>query len=136
VERLVKHRTRTESARTAALGLLAAGALAGACGGSGETARVPAEKTTAPVDPSPSTAAESAAEPAAPPAARQCSDGTCFACGTGYCPTGYFCDEGATGGAACSWLPACGKSACACLKRALGGCACDDGEGGAHVRCN
>lgn len=104
------------------------------CGGSQEPTRAP-ERTASHSEESPS-APTADPEPAAPPAARRCTDGTCFACGSGYCPAGYFCDEGASGGAACSWLPVCAKSACACLKRALGSCTCDDGEGGAHVKCD
>src|SRR5688572_12979607 len=37
----------------------------------------------------------------------RCADGTCFECGAGLCPKGFYCDEGAPGGAACSWLPEC-----------------------------
>jgi hypothetical protein len=65
-----------------------------------------------------------------------CNDETCFPCGTGFCLRGFYCDEGAKDGAACSWLPACPKGAtCDCLKRALGSCTCETESGGAHVRC-
>jgi hypothetical protein len=76
-------------------------------------------------------------EPSAPrrPA---CEDETCFECGGGICMTGFYCDEGAQGGAACSWLPDCaGRASCACVKRALGsGCDCQERGGGVHVKCS
>jgi hypothetical protein len=76
-----------------------------------------------------------AAAPPEPPTAR-CIDGTCFPCGGGYCPNGFYCDENTKGGAACSWLVACAKGAtCNCVTRALGSCTCSVEGGGAHVRC-
>src|SRR5687767_11041340 len=33
-----------------------------------------------------------------------CDDGTCTLCGSGICPTGWYCDESAPGGSACAWL--------------------------------
>jgi hypothetical protein len=33
-----------------------------------------------------------------------CDDGTCSKCGSGICPAGWYCDEKASGGGACSWL--------------------------------
>jgi hypothetical protein len=69
--------------------------------------------------------------------ASACADGTCFICGGGFCPGGWYCDEGARGGPACSWLPECSKGACSCLEKALGrgGCACKDADGGPHLSC-
>jgi hypothetical protein len=66
-----------------------------------------------------------------------CEDGTCSPCGSGLCPTGWYCDETAPGGAACSWLPACTKkSSCACLTAKLGSsCSCREQSGGLHVSC-
>jgi hypothetical protein len=71
----------------------------------------------------------------APPAA--CNDATCFSCGSGYCPSGWYCDESGSGGPACSWLPACGKaSSCECVLKTLGkACSCEDQGGGPHVSC-
>src|SRR5690606_21298991 len=68
-----------------------------------------------------------------------CSDGTCFVCGDGMCPMGFYCDEQATGGAACSWLPECAETAsCDCVQEVLGSsCSCEvDASGGPHVSCN
>ncbi len=72
------------------------------------------------------------------PAAELCSDGSCFRCGDGVCPAGYYCDDKAPAGAACGWLPECAKTAdCACIQSALGsGCHCDNQGGGVHVTCN
>ena len=54
------------------------------------------------------------------------------------CPKGFYCDEQAEGGPACSWLPDCPENAdCVCVKAALGsGCSCEEyGDGGPHVTC-
>jgi hypothetical protein len=76
----------------------------------------------------------SAAPPPSP--ADRCTDGTCFPCGNGYCPNGFYCDLGTKGGAACSWLPACAKDAsCTCVTRAFGSCTCATEGGGAHLSC-
>lgn len=65
-----------------------------------------------------------------------CDDGTCFVCGAGSCPSGWYCDEGAQGGAACSWLPECKKTDCACINKVLGsGCSCAEEGGGPHAKC-
>lgn len=71
------------------------------------------------------------------PKAGACDDGTCSPCGSGICPTGWYCDESAAGGPACGWLPACAqKSSCACLTAKLGaGCKCSEASGGLHVTC-
>jgi hypothetical protein len=72
------------------------------------------------------------------PALPSCDDGTCFRCGDGICPSGFYCDEDAKGGAACAWLPSCAESAsCACVKQALGvSCRCQEQAGGISVSCN
>jgi hypothetical protein len=66
-----------------------------------------------------------------------CDDGTCFECGDGMCPSGFYCDESAAGGAACSWLPTCAAQAtCKCVRKALGGgCSCEERAGGTFVSC-
>lgn len=109
-------------------------------GGAGAGARSP-EKDLAPSKPANDIGDEPAAstgptsdETAA--SAPRYSDETCFPCGTGFCLRGFYCDDGAKGGAACSWLPACPKGAsCDCLKRELRSCTCETENGGAHVRC-
>lgn len=111
-----------------------------ACGGSEPEAKAPVGKAAAPdvaTERSGSEAPEAEPEEKPQPAAKRCADGTCFACGAGYCPTGFYCDESAKGGASCSWLPSCaGKSGCGCLGRALASCKCEDSQGGPHVRCD
>jgi hypothetical protein len=78
---------------------------------------------------------EEAAEEAATPKAA-CDDGSCTACGAALCPLGWYCDESATGGPACGWLPECAqKPGCACVKRVLAGCACEEKAGAAHLSC-
>ena len=79
---------------------------------------------------------DSAREEAAPKAA-PCDDGTCSPCGSGICPSGWYCDESAAGGPACGWLPSCAqKSSCACLTAKLGSsCSCREQAGGLHVTC-
>jgi hypothetical protein len=115
---------------------------AGACGGSeanaGTAAKSAHEASSADRD---ETASESDA-PDAPteeeaPKARPCDDGTCSACGSGVCPTGWYCDESATGGPACGWLPQCAqKNSCGCLTGKLGpSCKCSEQAGGLHVTC-
>ena len=81
-------------------------------------------------------------EPPAPeteqaPKAALCDDGTCSPCGAGVCPNGWYCDESASGGPACGWLPRCAqKSSCSCLTSKLGsGCKCSEQNGGLHVTC-
>ena len=85
--------------------------------------------------PSDEASAESEAPPPKPKAA--CDDGTCSPCGSGMCPTGWYCDESAAGGAACGWLPDCAKkSSCGCLTAKLGSsCKCSEQSGGLHVSC-
>ncbi len=71
------------------------------------------------------------------PRGPNCDDGTCSICGTGICPAGWYCDEGAPGGAACAWLKECAeKATCACVSKVLGSaCKCRD-DAGIKVSCN
>lgn len=66
------------------------------------------------------------------PTLPSCDDGTCFRCGEGICPKGFFCDEKAAGGAACSWLPECAEApSCGCVTKVIGdSCACAEKSGG------
>lgn len=72
------------------------------------------------------------------PQGPNCDDGTCSPCGTGICPSGWFCDENASGGPACSWLKECAdKPSCGCVARVLGaGCKCREEAGGLKVSCS
>jgi hypothetical protein len=114
--------------------------LSGACGGSpagaGEPAATPHEKASRSSSDAPSSDEDSPAEEEAPQAGL-CDDGTCSTCGSGMCPTGWYCDESAKGGAACGWLPQCAeKSSCGCLTKVLGsGCSCAEQGNGLHVTC-
>jgi hypothetical protein len=80
---------------------------------------------------------EDEAEPEPESPKSSCDDGGCFACGNGTCPAGWYCDEGASGGAACSWLPGCGaKTSCGCVAKTFGSaCSCSDEGGGPHLSC-
>jgi hypothetical protein len=127
------------SARGCSVTAFGVAALLGACGGSEPEAKAPAAEAArshgASEKPA-SDATEAKPEKKPKPVAQRCADGTCFACGAGYCPIGFYCDESAKGGASCSWLPSCaGKSGCGCLARALASCKCEDAQGGPHVRC-
>ena len=112
-----------------------------ACGGGAappaETAHAKASTEKAAASPAKEDDSESSAESESLPAATACNDSMCFTCGSGYCPIGWYCDESGSGGAACSWLPECGKaSSCGCVTKALGkACSCRDDGGGAHVTC-
>jgi hypothetical protein len=66
-----------------------------------------------------------------------CDDGTCSKCGSGICPAGWYCDEKASGGGACSWLTECAeKPTCACITRVLGStCKCRE-DNGLKVACD
>lgn len=71
------------------------------------------------------------------PRGPSCDDGTCSLCGSGICPAGWYCDENASGGAACSWLTECAdKPSCSCITRVLGSaCKCREEGGGLKVSC-
>ena len=111
-----------------------------ACGGAATPAHAP---SASPHDSGSSESSHDDAESDDPraeeeaPQAFACDDGTCSPCGSGICPTGWYCDESAVGGPACGWLPACAqKSSCACVTAKLGsGCKCSEASGGLHVTC-
>jgi hypothetical protein len=111
---------------------------AAACGGESPPKHAPAERRQQ-AESEPDEEGESDEGTAAP--AREntniCEDGSCFRCGQGICPTGFYCDEGVQGGAACSWLPSCPlRASCECVERQLGsGCSCEESGGGAKVSC-
>jgi hypothetical protein len=64
-----------------------------------------------------------------------CADQSCFRCGDGICPKGFYCDEKA---GACSWLPECaGEASCGCVKQGTGdSCTCEEKSGGVYARCD
>jgi hypothetical protein len=109
------------------------------CGGSTAEARAPAPRAIAHAAPRPS-APISESQPTEDDAETRasCDDQTCSPCGSGLCPSGWYCDESASGGPACGWLPQCARaSGCACLKRVFGSaCTCTETGGGAHVTCS
>jgi hypothetical protein len=74
----------------------------------------------------------------ATPRGPNCDDGSCSLCGSGICPSGWYCDENASGGAACSWLTECAdKPTCSCITRVLGSaCKCREDAGGLKVSCS
>ncbi|HKY37302.1 MAG TPA: hypothetical protein VJN18_15270 [Polyangiaceae bacterium] len=74
----------------------------------------------------------------ATPRGPNCDDGSCSPCGGGICPSGWYCDENASGGAACSWLTECAdKPTCGCITRVLGSaCKCREEGGGLKVSCS
>ncbi len=84
-----------------------------------------------------STTAESATSPRTP-ALPSCEDGTCFSCGDGICPSGFYCETNATT-TGCAWHPSCPKNpTCTCLRSAIlkdPSCACEDRNGTAFVTC-
>ena len=114
--------------------VVALGFLVSACGGATPAAHAPSKQANETSDNSGSTSPDEA--PAAPQAP-SCDDGTCFPCGDGICPKGFYCDRKAPGGPACSWLPACAKQAsCSCVTKTLGsGCSCNAENGGVYVDC-
>lgn len=125
------------------LALLAPFLLALGCGGestpAAESAHGAARESSKTKDRESEDEGESAAseEASQAPARSACDDGGCFECGSGSCPTGWYCDESAQGGPACSWLPDCNKKPdCACIGKVLGSaCSCSDEGGGPHAKC-
>lgn len=120
-----------------ALGLSAASVVA--CGGTGRPAEpssgapAPAARAGAVEHDAP---ADDASDSSPPSPEELCKDGTCAACGDALCPAGWYCDETAPSGPACGWLPECAsKTSCACLKKALKDCDCEEASGGAHLTC-
>jgi hypothetical protein len=78
----------------------------------------------------------SSASPEAEAKLPVCSDEGCLPCGKSLCPAGFYCDETAPQGPACSWLPECPEAECACLKRTLpSSCSCEATGPGATVKC-
>src|SRR5664280_1375068 len=69
-------------------------------------------------------------------ASPDCHDGSCFACGPGFCIPGFFCDESSSQ-PSCQWLSKCGRAtSCECLTESLGnGCSCAERNGGIFVKC-
>jgi hypothetical protein len=120
---------------------LAAALVAAACGGGGSSKPAETASGSHGAHADPSAAGEDEAEQDEPveaaPTLARCDDGTCFVCGQGICPKGFYCDEQAVGGAACGWLPSCPtEPACSCVKRTLGAsCGCEEREGGLYVSC-
>ena len=108
------------------------------CGGAAAT-ESPTKTAHEASDAEPESSSDGEAESEAPPPkkAAACDDGTCSPCGPGMCPTGWYCDESAPGGAACGWLPECAKkSSCGCLTAKLGSsCKCSEQAGGLHLSC-
>ena len=104
--------------------------LAAACGGSTGKAK------SAHDDSRDSSSLDSDINAGEPPVL-DCSNGTCSRCGKGLCPDGFYCDESANGGPACSWLPQCVNAAgCDCVTNALGAtCGCEERDGGTYVTC-
>lgn len=75
---------------------------------------------------------------ASPAPAEPCEDGSCVHCGEGMCPNGFYCDESAEGGAACSWLPECASTpTCQCVTQAIGKkCSCTERSDVAFLSCS
>lgn len=115
--------------------------LLGACGGSATPAAASAtsgneRESASTSDASGDSGADNEPTEEAAPKRAACDDGTCSPCGNALCPTGWYCDETAPGGPACGWLPECAqKPGCACVKKALAGCACEEQSGAAHLTC-
>ncbi|HMJ14278.1 MAG TPA: hypothetical protein VK524_22840 [Polyangiaceae bacterium] len=124
--------------RHALLGSLAAG-LALGCGSNPQPDAQSSNGAHASASEHTAAGEDAEAEPeTAAPSLPSCEDGTCFTCGDTICLSGFYCDTGAAGGPACSWLPACTKGAsCGCVKKELGaGCSCEERSGGLHVTCS
>jgi hypothetical protein len=80
-------------------------------------------------------AASKSAEPAGP-RKPSCADGTCFECGEGICPSGFYCETGKAGKPACAWAAGCAeKPTCSCLAPFVKGCRCEEANGGPRVSC-
>jgi len=115
--------------------------LAGACGGGSAAPAKDADDADDASEVGSSDTASAASDDEsveAGPTGPDCSDQTCFPCGEGMCPVGFYCDEKANKGPACSWLPECADAAsCSCVTSVLGSsCSCDDASGGPHVTCD
>ncbi|MCS6901555.1 MAG: hypothetical protein RMJ98_18085 [Myxococcales bacterium] len=83
------------------------------------------------------TPAGASSKPAAPkgPQGPSCEDGSCFVCGDGICPAGFYCQKsgGVTG---CAWAVECTpKPSCSCIGPLTRGCSCEERSGFPHVIC-
>ena len=88
-------------ARIAALALTGLCALGAACGGGTTPAPARAGKSGATDKPGERNSEDTSGSEDEPAArVSRCGDGTCFECGAGLCPKGFYCDEKASGGAA------------------------------------
>jgi hypothetical protein len=119
--------------------------LVAACGGSTATSATPKASDSSEAQeagPAQSSGdadeASEAAEASTKAKGPSCDDGTCSLCGGGICPAGWYCDEKASGGGACSWLAECTeKATCGCVTRVLGAaCKCREEGGGLKVACD
>ncbi|HMR05227.1 MAG TPA: hypothetical protein PKA88_05605 [Polyangiaceae bacterium] len=108
-------------------GFIALSACGGAASSGPGSAAGPGAEGSATQGPGSEAAEESPATPES-----RCQDGSCFVCGEGLCPKGFFCDQKAAGGAACSWLPECAaQPTCACVSKVLADdCSCAEKSGG------
>jgi len=132
--------TRSQRSTALLLGWSAYCLLLSACGAAaaGSETPAPAPRESASVDTRDASGGEeSEAVAEETPKAGPCEDHTCSTCGTGVCPNGWYCDESASGGPACGWLPRCAqKASCGCLTGKLGAsCKCSEQNGGLHVTC-
>lgn len=124
-------RTSTVRLRTLFFALLPLAA----CGGAGAPPAASATGAT-------HGAATTETAPASPAddanSAPRCDDGSCFPCGGGVCPSGFYCavDRAHQG---CAWIPKCAsKSSCECLAPVTkldASCACEERGGGVYVTC-
>jgi hypothetical protein len=73
------------------------------------------------------------------PTLPSCDDGSCFRCGDGICPKGFYCESNG-GIAGCQWSTSCAKApTCSCLQpmlKADARCSCEQREGVAFVTCS
>ncbi|RYE91515.1 MAG: hypothetical protein EOO75_08730 [Myxococcales bacterium] len=66
-----------------------------------------------------------------------CADGSCFECGEGICPVGFFCETAGSATPACASSTTCAqRPTCACLGAQIKGCTCEDRGGVPHVKCD
>ena len=121
------------------LGVLAL--LVAACGAPGTSA--PGSKTpegsgagaSSPAGGDSKAPAGSGAPEASGPKKPSCADGSCFECGEGVCPVGFYCQKSG-GTAGCAWASECAqKPSCACVGPLSTGCSCEERGGVPHVTC-
>jgi hypothetical protein len=128
----------SQRAALTSIALACALAIGPACGGGG-AGGAPAKSGKAAGAPSVGSEGEDGpgGDDGATGSVSRCADGTCFECGSGLCPKGFYCDEKAPGGPACGWLPECAAVAtCACVEQVLGAdCSCTEKGVGPSVSC-